>query len=123
MEPTGALTLTHEHAAIYRIDVTGVMRKADFDRAQAELARAIDRTGPVRLLVVLDRFEGWDPRDPWSDLEFYATYGDSLVRIAIVGDERWRSEMLMFTAAELRKAPVEYFAGPALAQARAWLDA
>jgi hypothetical protein len=117
----GALTMTHEGDAVYRLDVNGVLRKADFDRLQAALSREIDRVGPVRLLVVLDRFEGWDASDNWSDLSFYATYGDRIARIAIVGEERWRSHMLMFAVADLRKAPVEYFAEQAIAQARAWL--
>ena len=34
---------------------------------QAEM----DRVGAVRLLFVLDGFEGWEPRDDWSDLSFY----------------------------------------------------
>jgi hypothetical protein len=117
----GALAITHEGDAVYRLDVTGVLRKADFDRCQKTLAGEIDRLGSVRLLVVLDRFEGWDASDNWSDLAFYATYGDRIARIAIVGEERWRSHMLMFAAADLRKAPVEYFAEQAIGTARSWL--
>ena len=121
MPNPGTLTLTHEGDDVYRVDLTGVLRKADFDRSSAAIAREIDRGGPVKVLVVLDGFEGWDSRDNWSDLSFYATYGDRIARLAIVGDERWRTEMLMFAVADLRTAPVEYFAGPAIAQARAWL--
>lgn len=121
MVSAGTLTLVHEGDDVYRLDVTGVLRKSEFDRAQASIASEIDRIGPVKLLVVLDRFEGWDPRDNWSDLAFYATYGDRIARLAIVGDERWRSEVSMFAVADLRKAPVEYFTSPAIAQARAWL--
>ena len=51
------------------------------------------------------------------------SYGDAITRIAIVGDERWRSEMLMFAAADLRKAPVEFFSEGAITTARAWLAA
>ena len=64
----------------------------------------------MRLLFVLDGFEGWEPRDNWSDLTFYVEHGDRIERIAIVGDERWRSETLMFAGADLRRAPVEFFA-------------
>ena len=121
MSNPGTLSLTHEGSNVYRLDLTGVLRKADFDQSSAAIAREIDRAGPVKLLVVLTRFEGWDTRDNWSDLTFYATYGDRIARLAIVGDERWRTEMLMFAVADLRTAPVEYFAGPAVVQARAWL--
>ena len=121
MANPGTLTLTHEGGNVSRLDVVGVLRKADFDRSSAVVAREIERAGPVKLLVVLDAFEGWDTRDDWSDLTFYATYGDRIARLAIVGDERWRTEMLMFAVADLRTAPVEYFSGPAVEQARAWL--
>ena len=39
------------------------------------------------------------------------------------GDERWRDEALMFAAADIRKAPVTFFAPAALDEARAWLSA
>ena len=74
-------------------------------------------------MFVLDQFEGWDARDNWSDLSFYARHGQTIERIAIVGDERWRSEALMFAGADLRNAPVEFFPAPAVTDARAWLTA
>ena len=40
-------------------------------------------------------------------------------RIAIVGEERWKSEALMFAAADLRSAPVQFFPPRAMAEARA----
>ena len=72
---------------------------------------------------MLDGFEGWDPRDDWRDLTFYVKHGAAIERIAIVGEERWRSEALMFAGADLRPAPVEFFAGDGLEPARAWLSA
>ena len=117
--------LEEEPDSIFRIEMRGMLRKADLDRCQARLAAEMSRPGPVRLLFVLDGFAGWEPRDNWSDLTFYAKHGDSIERIAIVGDERWRSEALMFAGAELRRAPVEYFAGSSREDggARAWLSA
>ena len=54
---------------------------------------------------------------------FYVKYGDAIQRIAIVGNERWRAEMLMFAAADLRRAPVEFFPESELTRALAWLSA
>ena len=108
---------------IFRVELRGTLRKADLNRCQAQLAAEMRRLGPVRLLFVLDHFDGWEPGDNWSDLSFYARHGDLIERIAIVGEERWRSEALMFAGADLRRAPVEFFAGsPASTDdARAWL--
>jgi hypothetical protein len=118
-------TLHHERDNVYRLDVGGVLSKEDLDRVQELLLKEMDRTGvrTVRLLVVLEGFEGWDSRSSnWSDLTFYVKHGDRLERIAIVGDERWRDHALMFAAADLRRGPVEFFASDAMSDARAWLS-
>ena len=105
------LSLSHEHGDTFRMDVSGVLRKADLDRLQELLLHEMQRLGTVtaRLLVVLQGFDGWESNTAWNDLSFYFAHGDALTRIAIVGEERWRSEALMFAAADLRRGPVEFF--------------
>ena len=116
------ITLQHDSANIYRFDLSGRLGKPDFDRCQESLAAEIRRIGHVRLLFVLSHFEGWEQTPDWADLSFYVAHGDSIDRIAIVGDERWKSETLMFASADLRRGPVEFFSSQnALAEARAWL--
>jgi hypothetical protein len=117
------IAIQHERDNLYRVDVHGTLRKAELEQGQADLVVQMDRIGPVRLMFVLNQFEGWDTRDNWSDLSFYATAGQTIERIAIVGDERWRSEALMFAGADLRRAPVEFFTAKAVTDARAWLMA
>jgi SpoIIAA-like len=117
------VTLQREDAGRLVLGITGLLRKAELDDVQRQMLGMMrqDGAGSVRLLVVLDAFEGWEPGARWNDLSFYVNHGDALERIAIVGDERWRDHMLMFTAADLRKGPVEYFTPSRLAEARAWL--
>ena len=118
-------TLNQEAAGVFRLDITGLLAKAELDVVQRELVSAMRAGGAdsARLLVVLTAFEGWEPGAQWNDLSFYVAHGDALARIAIVGDERWRSHALMFSAADLRRGPVEYFVPDAIAEARAWLAA
>jgi hypothetical protein len=115
------ITMHHERDNVYRMEVSGVLRKADLDQSQAWLVAAMKRTGSARLLVVLSGFKGWEANPNWGDLTFYVKHGDSIEKIAITGDERWRSEALMFASADLRRAPVEFFSEKQLADARAWL--
>jgi hypothetical protein len=119
------MDLMREANNVFRLDMRGLLRKAELDRCEERLAVELRQPGDVRLLVVLDSLEGWDRRDNWSDLAFYSTLGDRIERIAIVGAERWRDEALMFAAADLRRAPVEFFAGSPgeIGAARAWLTA
>jgi hypothetical protein len=116
------IRLEYEHGNIYRVELQGMLQQADFERCQERLAGEMQRTGPVKLLFVLEGFDGWDPRGRWNDLSFYVTHGDRIERIAIVGPERWRSHSMMFAGADLRRAPVEFFHENALADARTWLS-
>jgi len=117
------IALHRDSPDTYRLDISGMLQRADYRRCEAELKTELDRVGSAKLLCVLSGFEGWEPHADWSDLAFYVKYGDAIQRIAIVGNERWRAEMLMFAAADLRKAPVEFFTEGELTKARAWLSA
>ena len=117
------MILRHERGNLYRVEVQGLLRTSEFEECQGLLRTEIGRVGPVRLLFVLEGFEGWEPGDDWRDLSFYVSHGDAIERIAIVGDERWKSESLMFASADLRKAPVEFFTPEQVTGARYWLSA
>jgi hypothetical protein len=52
------ITMQHERDNIYRLDVSGVLTKNDFDRCQDALVAAMSHGGAVRLLFVLSAFEG-----------------------------------------------------------------
>ena len=117
------IEMHHEHDTTYRLDISRSLGRSEFAACAAQLAAAIRQQGAVKLLCVLHAFEGWESHEGWSDMGFYTKNGDAIARIAIVGNERWRDESLMFAAAGLRRAPVEYFPESGLAQARAWLSA
>jgi SpoIIAA-like len=117
------IAMQHERDNLYRVEIQGTLRKTDLERCQERLTAEMARIGPVRLLFVLTAFEGWERRADWNDLTFYVRHGATIDRIAIVGDEKWRSETLMFAGADLRQAPVEFFSADSIADARAWLSA
>ena len=61
-----AITMRHEHGDIYRLEIRGLLRQADFARAEEALAAEITRTGPVKLLIVLNAcllYTSPSPRD------------------------------------------------------------
>jgi hypothetical protein len=115
------IELHHEHDNVFRIEVRAMLRQREFEGCQEQVLHEASRVGPVRLLFVLNGFEGWDSQDNWRDLSFFVRHGDAIERIAIVGEERWRDLALMFAAADLRRAPVEYFGEQDLIAARSWL--
>jgi len=117
-----SMSVEQEQKNVYRIDVQGLLKKQDFQRCQEVLIKEMRRVGNIRLLFVLDAFQGWDEQEDWRDMNFYAKYGSSIDRIAIVGEERWRSETLMFAGADLRRAPVQFFPVASLGDARVWVN-
>lgn len=118
-----AATLRPDGGTTWRLHVTGVLLRRDLEAVEQTAADAIRRDGAIRLLVVLDGFAGWEPGASWRDMGFYIRHGDGIERIAIVGDDTWRSEALMFAGADLRKAAVEYFTTSEMARAAEWLAA
>ena len=114
--------LQYEHDNVYRVDVSGLLGEHDFSVLQQSAAAEIRKAGKIRLLVLLNHFTGWAPGQ-WRDLTFYITHGADIERIAIVGDERWRRETLMFAGADLRHGAVQFFSPPYRREADAWLMA
>jgi hypothetical protein len=114
-------SLRHESFDVFRLDIHGMLLKSELDACQRRLVEEFARVGAVKLIVFLDDFEGWERGAAWNDLSFYAKHGNSIVRIAIVGEERWRHVAMMFASADLRRAPVEFFREQNEAAARAWL--
>jgi hypothetical protein len=114
--------LHHDRGNIYRIDISGRLREEELKALQHAAAAEIRRGGRIRLLIILKDFEGWD-NAAGRDLGFYIRHGSDIERMAIVAEEKWRSEALMFAGAGLRSAPVAFFMMRDTLQAASWLAA
>lgn len=82
------------------------------------LRASMRRMGPVRLLIRLEAFAGWFPREPLDSIAWLND--DDVAKMAIVGDAKLKPWVLTLLAAPLRDLPIEYFENePA---ARRWLE-
>jgi len=106
---------------LHVVRITGLLRKAELDgvRARATADWGPDTRGKV--MVIAAGFLGWDRRDDWDDVTFYAVYGRRLDKIALVAEPKWEAQLLMFTGAGIRRTPVRFFTPDRAEQARAWL--
>lgn len=105
------------------VRISGALRKEELDAVQAAGMEALGPNDGARLLVVVaEDFRGWVGTEEWNDMSFFISHGDRIVKIAIVGDPRWETKLLMFTGAGFRRAPVRYFATNELAAACGWLN-
>ena len=51
-----SISMAPEGNNVYRLEMTGLLRKADLDRSQVELVMEMRRVGSVKLLCVLKDF-------------------------------------------------------------------
>jgi hypothetical protein len=100
--------------------ITGKLAQSELATAQKDAAKILQKSGTKHMLVLAEHFEGWGKGD-WGDLSGQMTMEPYIDRMAIVGDEKWRSLALMFAGKGIRRMPIEYFAPTDLAKAQAWL--
>lgn len=106
---------------LWILRVRGTMLKSDLESLQARYARSVKPGEETTLLVILEDFAGWEKGAAWDDLEFFFTHGDSIVKIAIVGEPMWEVQAMAFAGAGMRTAGVRFFPPSAEGEARAWL--
>ena len=114
-------SIEHESDNLYRVRISGVFSKTELENVQAVAAQEIKRLGRIKLLFILEQFQGWERGVDWGDVTFFTSHEKDIGRIAIVGDEEWRDHALAFAGAGIRKAAVRFFPPAERSQARAWL--
>jgi hypothetical protein len=115
-------TLHQDQSGLLVVRVFGALRKEELDAVQAAGIEGMNPGENARVLVRIEEdFCGWVGGEVWNDMSFFMEHGDRIEKIALVGNPKWETRMLMFTGAGLRRAPVRYFAQEQLAEARAWL--
>jgi hypothetical protein len=103
--------------------VTGQLTQHDLAEAQRQVAELMRSQPRVRLLVIVQDFQGWQRGDDWEDLTFQNEHDAQIERMAIVGEKKWEELTGAFVGKGFREFPIAYFAPTELAQARAWLNA
>ena len=101
--------------------ISGILKRSEFGAEQRALAGHIDTGSKPRLLVILEKFEGWERGADWNDLDFLISHGGKISKIGIVAEPRWEPLALAFAGAGVRRAPVKFFPPNELEQARSWL--
>ena len=103
------------------VRISGVMKVSDQARLQS-LARGLIGQGKgVRLLAKLENFQGRENTEQWGDASFLSEHGNAIVKMAIVGDERWKDEVFLFAGKGLRTTEIAFFSPSSLTDAEAWV--
>ncbi|MBT8145714.1 MAG: STAS/SEC14 domain-containing protein [Gammaproteobacteria bacterium] len=110
-----------EDGNICAFRLTGKLELAEFQESQKQCEAVIRKTGNIRILALLDDFDGWGSGKGWADNSFAERNDQHIDKIAIVGGPEWKDLAYAFLLKGLRPVRIEYFSGSQEAQARHWL--
>jgi hypothetical protein len=114
-------TFVQEVENLFVLTIQGVFKFEDLKAIERDARERIDRTSRVRFLVLAGQFSGWGKEGDWGDLAFMYEFNPLIERIAVVANETWKPELLMFLGGENRQAEVLFFAADQENAARDWL--
>lgn len=114
--------IQHAGEDVVRARISGRMTVADQKALESFAKRMIDDGRPVRVVLTLVDFQGWDLDDGWGDdLDFTFEYGNKIEAMAIVGEEKWRQQALLFVGKGFRRTKIDYFLPDASSLAEGWV--
>ena len=83
-----AIDVLDDAGTVITLKLHGTMKKAEYDKLLADTGLGIGRAGKIKLLMILEDFQGWERGADWSDISFQVEHGDDIEKMAIVGDEK-----------------------------------
>jgi len=117
-----SVTFTKESENLIVVHIKGTFTFDDLKEVQSKGSDEIDRSGKVKMLILAEQFSGWGKEGDWGDLTFMYEYDPYIEKIAVVTNEKWKGEILMFLGAGRRQAAVEFFLDGREEDARNWLQ-
>jgi hypothetical protein len=110
----------HDNAQAVEILVKGRVLTEEFDRIASKLEAFINRHGQIRVLEIIEDFEGMDAAAFWHDIKFSLRHLKDFSRLAVVcppdTHHLWSSLVAPFMS-----CTVEHFAPGEEDAARDWL--
>ena len=117
-----SVTFTKDSENFFVIHIKGILTFDDLGEVQSKARAEVGHGGKVLLLVLAQEFSGWGKEGDWGDLTFMYEYDPYVEKIAVVAEDKWEDEILMFLGAGRRQAEVEFFYPDEVEDAREWLQ-
>jgi hypothetical protein len=112
---------------LLKLRFSGVLHKDEMLDLQRKFRVLIGLGRELRVLAFLENFKGWEKSAAWDDkgedMEFMLEFEDKILKVALVGDERWKDDAFMFLGKGFRGTQIEFFPPEKLDEASAWLQA
>ena len=120
-ETESSMTWERDDSGVHVVRIRGLITDDTFKRLRDQAAKQLATVRSVKGLIVLEGFEGWGKGQAAGNLDLMLRYDAQMEKLAVVGDQKWREEFLMFLGAGYRHAKVRFFATEELQKARDWL--
>ena len=117
-----SVIFTKESEDISVIRIKGVLTFDDQKEIEMKGRADIDRSQKVKVLILAEEFSGWGKEGDWGDLTYMYEYDPYIEKIAVVAEDKWKDQILMFIGAGRRQASVEFFFPDEEQDARNWLQ-
>jgi hypothetical protein len=108
-------------SGLFTIHLAGIFTEQDRKGLEDFGRSALEPGKKAKVLILDEGFTGWARKGNWGDMTFMLEYDPSIEKIAVVADEKWRDDMLIYLGAGLRDAMVKFFPQGQEAMARTWL--
>lgn len=116
------LSIEFETTQLVVIRSVGVLKREEVDSAKREVFRQMQKHGKQHVLIMIERdFSDLEPNASWEDIEEDAYIQRHIIRLAVVGDLRWRDRAVLFFLNAVGGFPIDFFKPEHEALARAWL--
>ena len=110
----------HGEHNLLEIRLTGKLTKELYAELEPVVAERIKEYGKLKLIVIMDHFEGWTCGALWEDTKFDVRHWRDFEKLALVGDKKWEKGMAAFCK-PFTTAKIKYFDIADIAAAEAWI--
>lgn len=117
-----AISVTFENPQLAVIRTLGTLLRAEVDATKHQVHDHMQAHGKQHVLVLIeDGFTNLEAFVSWDDIEVDHFIQQNIVRLAVVGDLRWRDSAMLFFMNAVSKFQIEFFKAGQEEFARAWL--
>jgi hypothetical protein len=113
---------TRESDDLFVIHVSGVFTFDDLKEVENSSSGIKATDNKVKVLITTEDLAGWGKEGDWGDLTFMYEIDPHIDKIAVVAEDKWKDQRLMFLGAGRRQAEVRFFFEDEEEYAREWLQ-
>ena len=117
-----SITISKESENFFVMTIKGIFTYDDQKQIEKHSGGKTNLDQKVKILVLAEEFSGWGKEGDWGDLTFMYENDPYIDKIAVVAEDKWKNEILMFLGAGRRQAIVKSFPPGEIQAARDWLQ-